>query len=69
MIGAGSVVTKNVNPYTLAYGNPAVFVSWVCVCTQKIPKFSDSHEGLWVVKMCEAADKLVGIGTEVSFGV
>jgi acetyltransferase-like isoleucine patch superfamily enzyme len=23
MIGAGSVVTKNINPHYLAYGNPA----------------------------------------------
>lgn len=29
MIGAGSVITKNVRPYELVYGNPAVHKGWV----------------------------------------
>lgn len=29
LIGAGSVVTKNVKPYALVYGNPAVQHGWV----------------------------------------
>ncbi len=32
MIGAGSVVTKNVEPYTLCYGNPAGMKKYVCSC-------------------------------------
>jgi len=32
MIGAGSVVTKNVPDYTLYFGNPAVFQGYVCAC-------------------------------------
>jgi UDP-2-acetamido-3-amino-2,3-dideoxy-glucuronate N-acetyltransferase len=34
LIGAGSIVTSDILPYTLAYGNPAKFVSWVCRCGQ-----------------------------------
>jgi len=37
MIGAGSVVTKNIPDYGLVYGNPAVFKAWVCECGEKMP--------------------------------
>lgn len=36
MIGAGSVVTKDVPPFTLWYGNPAEFKSYICTCGKKI---------------------------------
>lgn len=36
MIGAGSVLTRDVPDYTLWYGNPAVFKGYVCQCGQKI---------------------------------
>jgi UDP-2-acetamido-3-amino-2,3-dideoxy-glucuronate N-acetyltransferase len=32
MIGAGSVVTKNVPDYALFYGNPAKFHGYICSC-------------------------------------
>ena len=35
-VGAGSVVTKNVNPHTLAVGNPAKQIGWVCECGMKL---------------------------------
>ncbi|CCQ94032.1 WxcM-like protein [[Clostridium] ultunense Esp] len=35
MIGAGSVVTKNVGPQELWYGNPAEKKGYVCKCGQK----------------------------------
>lgn len=35
MIGAGSVVTKNVGEHELWYGNPAKFSSYMCKCGQK----------------------------------
>jgi UDP-2-acetamido-3-amino-2,3-dideoxy-glucuronate N-acetyltransferase len=36
MIGAGSVVTGNVPPYTLWYGNPARFKAYICECGTKL---------------------------------
>lgn len=38
MIGAGSVVTKNFPAYSLCYGNPAKFISYVCRCGQKLDR-------------------------------
>ncbi len=32
MIGAGSVITKDIPPYTLWYGNPARFQRYICKC-------------------------------------
>ena len=32
LIGAGSVVTKDVSPYALVYGNPARQRGWACEC-------------------------------------
>jgi len=36
MIGAGSVVTKDIKNNTLVYGNPATFKSYVCDCGVKL---------------------------------
>ena len=36
MIGAGSVVTKNVLDYALVYGNPAKLKGYVCECGSKL---------------------------------
>ena len=36
LIGAGSVVTKDVADYSLVYGNPAAHKSFVCFCGNKI---------------------------------
>jgi UDP-2-acetamido-3-amino-2,3-dideoxy-glucuronate N-acetyltransferase len=32
LVGAGAVVTKDVKPYALVYGNPAKQHGWVCAC-------------------------------------
>lgn len=39
LIGAGSVVTKDVEPHALVYGNPARNNGWVCKCGKKLVKF------------------------------
>jgi len=36
MIGAGSVVTKNIGDYELWYGNPAQFQGYICKCGNKL---------------------------------
>lgn len=36
MIGAGSVVTKDVKPYAMMYGNPAKQHGWVCKCGNRL---------------------------------
>jgi UDP-2-acetamido-3-amino-2,3-dideoxy-glucuronate N-acetyltransferase len=36
MVGAGSVVTKNIPPHTLWFGNPAIFKGYVCNCGGKL---------------------------------
>ncbi|MFH1235529.1 MAG: acyltransferase [Parcubacteria group bacterium] len=41
-IGSGSVVTKNIPDYALAYGNPARVYGWICECGEKIDFGSQS---------------------------
>ena len=36
MVGAGSVVTKDVQAYTLVYGNPARERGYICSCGEKM---------------------------------
>jgi carbonic anhydrase/acetyltransferase-like protein (isoleucine patch superfamily) len=38
MIGAGSVVTNNVPPFGLVYGNPGELKGYVCYCGRKLNK-------------------------------
>jgi len=51
MIGAGSVVTKNIPDYSLWYGVPAVFKGYVCKCGQKL-------DNLFVCTNCHTPYKL-----------
>jgi UDP-2-acetamido-3-amino-2,3-dideoxy-glucuronate N-acetyltransferase len=44
MIGAGSVVTKDIPAHALAYGNPARVVGYVCVCGRKLDKKGKAHK-------------------------
>ena len=39
LVGAGSVVTKNIPAYGLAYGNPARLHAYVCECGTKLTNF------------------------------
>ena len=46
MIGAGSLVTKNVPDYSLVYGNPAKLKGYVCACGAKITKMEEKGKNL-----------------------
>jgi len=44
MIGAGSVVTNDVPPHALAYGNPVEIRGFVCRCGRKLVKERQQHQ-------------------------
>ncbi len=44
MTGIGSVVTRNIPPYALYYGNPATFKSWI---DEKGNKLIKKEQNLW----------------------
>ncbi len=44
MIGAGSVVTRDVKPFTLVFGNPAKLQGYVCYCGQVLMKAKEPLE-------------------------
>lgn len=37
LVGAGSVVTKNIANYALVFGNPSILKGFVCECGEKMP--------------------------------
>ena len=41
MVGAGSVVTHNVEPYSLVVGNPARKIGYVCKCGRRLTSKDD----------------------------
>lgn len=50
-VGAGSVITKDVPPHALVYGNPACIQGWVCCCGWKLP-VEIEYEGSVQCKEC-----------------
>jgi len=40
-IGAGTVVTKDIPPFALVYGNPSRVMGWVCYCGEKLKFIND----------------------------
>jgi UDP-2-acetamido-3-amino-2,3-dideoxy-glucuronate N-acetyltransferase len=63
LIGAGSVVTRDVAPHTLVFGNPARAHGYVCRCAHRLVDVRERGSGLggW----CEMCEKLCVIEREV----
>ncbi len=58
MIGAGSVVTKDIPPFGLAYGVPAQLKGFVCYCgrpLKKIIKITNKEK----IYQCECGEKII----------
>ena len=59
MIGAGSVVTKNVLDHCLVYGNPATQKGYACKCGQKIIKMVDEQKSKLVLECNRCNSKTI----------
>lgn len=57
MIGAGSVVTKDIPDYALVYGNPAEIRGYACVCGAKITRIEE--KGNNVLLHCSACNEKI----------
>ncbi|OGM11197.1 acetyltransferase [Candidatus Woesebacteria bacterium RBG_16_34_12] len=57
MVGAGSVVTKDVAPFGLVFGNPARLKGFVCYCGKRLSRSIES-EGEMVLYECECGKKV-----------
>ncbi|MEM2121929.1 MAG: acyltransferase [Candidatus Woesearchaeota archaeon] len=58
MIGSGSVVTKNIPPNALAFGNPAKIKGFVCVCGKKLELEKIEKEVLMKCSSCNKEYKI-----------
>jgi serine acetyltransferase len=61
MIGAGSVVTRDVPSFGLVMGNPAVLKGFVCYCGRKLGNVAKKDKKK-IVGECEYCRKKVEIG-------
>lgn len=48
LIGAGSVVTKDVQDYALVYGNPARQHGWACYCGETLPAIDADNKTICI---------------------
>ena len=57
MVGAGSVVTKDIPSLCLYYGTPAKFIGYVCYCGKKLEKVIEEDKGT-ILYECECGKKV-----------
>jgi acetyltransferase-like isoleucine patch superfamily enzyme len=67
LVGAGSVVTKDVPDYGLVYGNPARLRGFVCPHGNRIGKIKE--EGQFVIAKSEKCEDVVRIPKEIWAGM
>lgn len=60
MVGAGSVVTKDVPDYGLVFGNPASLQGFVCFCGKKLEYMTINQDNL-VIAQCQTCAKQIKI--------
>ena len=63
MIGAGSVVTKDVPSFGLVFGNPACLVGYVCICGKKLDNILQEDENKILYK-CDSCGETIQIEKE-----
>lgn len=57
MIGCGSVVTKDIPDYSLAWGNPAHIHGFVCPCGSRLEKVGE-QENMVITECCSCKHKV-----------
>jgi len=62
MIGAGSIVTKDIPPHALAYGNPAEIKGFVCKCGRKLTR--EKRQDNFILMKCPNCGKKYKIPRE-----
>ncbi len=67
MVGAGSVVTRDIPDYGLAWGNPARLNGFVCPCGQRLVK--ESQQAQVVAAKCPQCGQVVDIPLQVWEGI
>ncbi|MFB3764151.1 MAG: acyltransferase [Methanotrichaceae archaeon] len=60
MIGAGSVVARDVPAFGLVYGNPAEFKGYVCYCGKKLEKIAEENAARTTFR-CDSCGKEIEI--------
>lgn len=56
LVGAGSVVTRDVPPHSLVFGNPAHHHGYVCRCARPLTQLSHAEDGR-MVGWCESCQQ------------